>query len=115
MTEDNLLQHVLKEINLTVAFDESADRGSELMKLRGGQLAQSRKREIHERDLRLHCYVLSCRPDRQRLVNNWIGSRSRQVGHLLFARGWIVAEQERVDKSARAERIARCRFEGLRK
>ena len=35
MTEDNFLQHVFEEINLMVAFDQSAHRGSELMKLGG--------------------------------------------------------------------------------
>ena len=35
MTEDNFLQHVFEEINLMVAFDQSVDSGSELMKLGG--------------------------------------------------------------------------------
>ena len=78
-------------------------------------MAQSRQREIDERDLRLHGDVLRFGPELKRLVHDRIGSRSRQVGQLLFARGGIVAEQERVNESARAERIARRGLERLRK
>ena len=35
VTEDNFLQHVLKEINLIVALDQSADGGPKLMELGG--------------------------------------------------------------------------------
>jgi hypothetical protein len=115
MTEHSFLQHVFEEIDLPVAFDERVNGGPELLKLGGGELTQGWQRQINQRNLRLHLHVLSLGPDAERFVPNLSGSSSGKLGELLLARGCFMTEQERVEESTRAKRLARGGFECFRK